>query len=377
MGEPMTPKYQIPTPNGGTILDLSFLQEFSDEYDYFGKGLKQTPRRNGYRKRRITLLLAIFCTLVGGFASLVELGFRDYFFNYLHEQTADLFHSGEPIVLRENQNKFCVVKSGACERPTRNKFLARGLKRVGEVVSSPFRRKQKSTGEISVTSRDASKFMHKLDAEIERVPKLKQRAEKVKWPIDDSNLRRWIDAFGMKETLIDQIQNTVQWREQFGTCCMRSKDFSDFAHSNVHLDGTDRFGRPILLLAPSGEGVFDAKEHLRVLIYNVEQAIQNMGKGVERFAVVVDFGRFDSGSLPPASFFTEMFSILGSHYPGRLGVVLVANASGSVQFLWKMVSAVLSERTRKKIFFLGDNETPRSLLDKISSAMVEPKPSEL
>mmetsp|Transcript_3019 Transcript_3019/g.3878 ORF Transcript_3019/g.3878 Transcript_3019/m.3878 type:complete len:102 (+) Transcript_3019:3-308(+) len=98
-----------------------------------------------------------------------------------------------------------------------------------------------------------------------------------------------------------------------------------------------------------------------------------MDSGVEKFAVVVDCSKFGFNSLPPASFFTSLFKILMAHYPARLGVVLVADASRSVQFLWKVVNAVLTERTRKKIFFLQENETARSMLDKISSDMVERK----
>jgi len=345
---------------------------------YYSFPILKTKR---YRKRKIFLASCILFVLTLLVLSVIEIGVRDYFFNYLKEQTDLLFNTGQIVVLKEENNKFCVIKDGEClsKRPTRVYALRRGLRRVGVFFSKPFHRRKSSNKHPTSTRKALSESTLILEDRINKIHGLKDRARAVHWPIDHNNLKRWIDVadFDIDDyqglPLEKHIENTVEWREEFGACCIQEDEFDSSKHNSVFIEEKDRFGRPVLVFAPHEEGEFDVDVYLRLLVHNVEKAIRAMDSGVEKFAVVVDCSKFGFNSLPPASFFTSLFKILMAHYPARLGVVLVADASRSVQFLWKVVNAVLTERTRKKIFFLQENETARSMLDKISSDMVERK----
>jgi len=334
-------------------------------------------------KRRLIPIYSILFFVVVALLSVMEIGVRDYIFNYLPEQIDVLFKKGEDIVLlKEEKNQFCVINNNKCltEFPSVSLALKRGISAVGEFFSKNLKRK--STKKVSQRPHSRLPFnfvslLKKLEQRILSKEGLVDRAKAVNWPLDRDNMRRWLDIADFKleyqnMPLEDHIERTVAWREEYGACCITSDDL-DEGVSNVSLNGKDKFGRPILVFHPMSGSDFDVSGNLRSLIYTVESAIRMMSPGVEKFAVVVDLSGASVQSLPPVSYFTSLFQVLMAHYPMRLGIVLIINSNKSIQFFWKIVNSVLPERIRRKVFFLEKGEAAASILDKISSEMVESK----
>eukprot|EP00638_Chattonella_subsalsa_P013691 CAMPEP_0117803116 /NCGR_PEP_ID=MMETSP0948-20121206/16180_1 /TAXON_ID=44440 /ORGANISM="Chattonella subsalsa, Strain CCMP2191" /LENGTH=152 /DNA_ID=CAMNT_0005636137 /DNA_START=700 /DNA_END=1158 /DNA_ORIENTATION=- len=128
-----------------------------------------------------------------------------------------------------------------------------------------------------------------------------------------------------------------------------------------------------MVIQPGLQQSFDVDSSLRLLIYSVERAIKMMEAPTEQFTVIIDVKGMGFKNVPPASYLAQLFKVLMANYPLRLGIIFVLNASRPINLLWKVVSPICTERTRKKVNFLGQDEMAEKLLEYIAPDELEPQ----
>ncbi|CAM9456580.1 unnamed protein product [Hapterophycus canaliculatus] len=137
-------------------------------------------------------------------------------------------------------------------------------------------------------------------------------------------------------------------------------------YGKMYVRGHDREGRPIIHYRPGLEKSFDTEKGLNLLFYTLERAKTMLPKGQTQFAVLADCSGFGPSKTPPLPMLKTAFITMQRHYPMRLGYVMIANAGGPIVFVWKLISAVLDERTKDKIFFVSKREAEAKLTGLIS-----------
>eukprot|EP00752_Nemacystus_decipiens_P005199 g4718.t1 len=193
------------------------------------------------------------------------------------------------------------------------------------------------------------------------------RAKAAKHELDDGLLLRYLEmAFWTMETLgqplPDAVASTVRWREEARPHLITDQQVAEEAmYGKMYVRGHDREGRPIIHYRPGLEKSFDTEKGLNLLFYTLERADSMLPKGQTQFAVVADCAGFGPSKTPPLPMLKTAFITMQRHYPMRLGYVQIVNAGGPIVLVWKIISAVLEERTKEKIAFLSKKEAEARL----------------
>jgi len=222
------------------------------------------------------------------------------------------------------------------------------------------------------------KLLSNLQEELKPVYKeLNTRAKQVNWPIDDHNLGRWLDVASFNlvylgKPLVEHIKETVTWREKIGACCIQNEEIYEHLFSpTIYLHGYDRLNRPIMIFQLKNVvASIDLNGIEKLLVYSVERAVTILKKGEQqRFTAIVDCEGLSF--IPPVSHVRHILKLLKTHYPARLGRILVINYGIAVNTVWKVASLVLPERTIKKISFVDTVNQKEKLLHYIPEEELE------
>ncbi|CAN0417254.1 unnamed protein product [Pylaiella littoralis] len=194
-----------------------------------------------------------------------------------------------------------------------------------------------------------------------------ERAKTANHELDDDLLMRYLEMAywtmeTMGQTLPDAVASTVRWREAAGPHLLTDQQVAEEAmYGKMYVRGFDREGRPIIHYRPGLERSFDVEKGLNLLFYTLERAENMLPKGQTQFAVVADCSGFGPSKTPPLPMLKTAFVTMQRHYPMRLGYVVIVNAGGPIVFLWKVISAVLEDRTKDKIAFLSNKDAASRL----------------
>ncbi|CAM9360934.1 unnamed protein product [Phaeothamnion confervicola] len=198
-------------------------------------------------------------------------------------------------------------------------------------------------------------------------PGLEKRARAVRHDLSEPTLCRYLEAAYWSltcggEAIAAQLAATVAWREAYGAYRIPDADAraADAGGAGVFfVRGRDRSGRPVVYINPArlapGQSADDT---IQALVYTLERATRALPPGVEEITFVVDCRGFGLGRLPPVGFLKKAFQLLMAHYPMRIGHIVMANAGPSVQLVWHVVAPLVTERTKRKMFFLHPTVAP-------------------
>jgi hypothetical protein len=106
------------------------------------------------------------------------------------------------------------------------------------------------------------------------------------------------------------------------------------------------------------------------LLFNMEQAIRVMPKGVHQLVILIDFHGFQMSDAPSFRVTRETIHLLSVHYPERLGLAFMINAPMIFWAFWRMVSPFVDPITYKKVQFIGKEDHVK-LLDYIDAELLE------
>mmetsp|Transcript_25617 Transcript_25617/g.67674 ORF Transcript_25617/g.67674 Transcript_25617/m.67674 type:complete len:364 (+) Transcript_25617:64-1155(+) len=194
----------------------------------------------------------------------------------------------------------------------------------------------------------------------------------------DLLLLRFLRArkFDLQKAL-GMLQADLQWRQETGVaqlsrqpaeavlgCDARKID----AYLPVKHIGYDKQGRPVIVKHIGGKSriaeLLDTccsfEQIVRYHIWQQEsycrllhEQSQKLGVTVEQLVVVVDTKGFYLSLLDRKAynFIRRIAEVDSGHYPERLGLLVVANASSSISAAWRVMKKLMDERTQKKIHF--------------------------
>lgn len=136
-----------------------------------------------------------------------------------------------------------------------------------------------------------------------------------KWSVDDA---------------AERIQATLAWRRGNGLDDFTSEYFSpEQATGKQIIIGYDKFGRPCQYLSPGRQNTHPSPRQIQHLFYMLEKTIELMPIGVESLVLMINFKPSKEGqnTTVPVSMAREILFLLQSHYPERLGMVLMINGT--------------------------------------------------
>ncbi|KAJ1829728.1 hypothetical protein LPJ56_000040 [Coemansia sp. RSA 2599] len=204
-----------------------------------------------------------------------------------------------------------------------------------------------------------------------------QRAELLKdlpsEPADDTprfNADHWLTAQRIllyvrankndQEKATKRLRATLEWHCQYRPHAITPEMMrTEGATGKQYVNGHDRGGRPIIYMFPHNQNTKDAKEHLRWVVYTMEQAIRAMPLGVTKLTIVIDVSRYSMSQSVPLSTAREFLHILEAHYPERLHKALVLSPPTMFVMFYHIVAPFIDPVTKAKIAFvdLAGNKT--------------------
>lgn len=182
---------------------------------------------------------------------------------------------------------------------------------------------------------------------------------------DDATLKRFLRARkGDVAKAATMLREHAQWRRETTPHWPdRALDLAEVeipikAHV-AFIHGKDKEGRPLGFIRVKNH---DGKIKRDILYKWVVACLDEIIARCERpslgyistFAFVIDAGdmawaNFDSDALK------YILSVLGNHFPERLGQLMIINSGMLFRMVWKVVEPFLDARTSAKITFLGSD----------------------
>ncbi|KAJ2899657.1 hypothetical protein IWW38_000901 [Coemansia aciculifera] len=154
---------------------------------------------------------------------------------------------------------------------------------------------------------------------------------------------------------IKRLRATLEWRATYRPYAITPAMMKqEGATGKMYVNGYDRGGRPLVYMFPHRENTSDAKEHLRYIVFTMEQAIRAMpAAGVTKLTIVIDASRFSPlAQGVPLSTAREFLSVLENHYPDRLHKALVLSPPTYFVMFYHLVAPFIDPVTKAKIAFV-------------------------
>lgn len=173
------------------------------------------------------------------------------------------------------------------------------------------------------------------------------------------------------EANVDKAQKmlaaTLQWRKEYKPYAITIKDVELAMQKGTQVcGGRCREGRPVLCMTVAVPNPCDAATRTKQLVYILETFRR---KGYRDITWVADFGQMGKHKRDPYSKETrkQAMHILQSHYPERLGRMLVIQLPWYANILLRCVRPFLHPRTAAKIVIL---RKAKDLLDYIDESQL-------
>ncbi|KAJ2826955.1 hypothetical protein GGI24_002776 [Coemansia furcata] len=151
-----------------------------------------------------------------------------------------------------------------------------------------------------------------------------------------------------------RLRGTLEWRSTYRPHAITPTSMrTEGATGKMFINGYDGSGRPILYMFPHLENTSDAAEHLRYIVFTMEQALRSMPPGVTKLTIVIDASQFSPlARTVPLSTAREFLSVLEKHYPDRLGRALVLSPPAYFVVFYRIVAPFIDPVTKSKIAFV-------------------------
>ncbi|KAI9012020.1 CRAL-TRIO domain-containing protein [Phycomyces nitens] len=198
--------------------------------------------------------------------------------------------------------------------------------------------------------------------------------------LTDQTLSRYLRArkwdFEAAKTM---LENTVRWRRDYRPEQLDPDYISPEADTGkMYFNGFDKCGRPIWIMRPRNQNSKDEERQIKHIVFCLERGIRLMPKDVEKMSILIDFKDSASSHNPSLATSKRFLSILGNHYPERLGVAFIVKSPWFFLASFKLVSPFIDPVTKAKIQFVRDQDKTKdeqkdlaNLFDFISADQLE------
>lgn len=151
---------------------------------------------------------------------------------------------------------------------------------------------------------------------------------------------------------VKRLESTISWRLDFRPDLINTDAIAVESESGkMYLNGFDYKGRPLLLMKPRRQNTKPTTRQIDHLVFLLESAIRLMpDASVEQLVLLIDFEGFTMGNSPSLSVSKEFLTIVGNHYPERLGVAYLISPTWYFTTFFKLVSPFIDPITRSKLW---------------------------
>ncbi|KAL3693234.1 hypothetical protein R1sor_006885 [Riccia sorocarpa] len=209
------------------------------------------------------------------------------------------------------------------------------------------------------------------DAESQLLEQLRQAVQQQGGDIesaDDMELLRFLRGKSMdvEKTAAAYVRHQ-KWKAEFiPNGGFTEADLpTELAAKKSYIIAQDKKGRPVsLTLGRNHVYNKDFTEFKRFAIYVFEQLVARAPPGTQDFLYIIDLKALGVKNLDSKSFVAG-FDLLQNHYPGRIDKVYMVNVPLIFNGLWKVVSKLLDENTKRKIIFVDNKKLTETLLEEI------------
>ncbi|KAJ2096353.1 hypothetical protein GGI09_004403 [Coemansia sp. S100] len=159
---------------------------------------------------------------------------------------------------------------------------------------------------------------------------------------------------GDSQQAMVRLRDTLEWHSTYRPHAITPASMrGEGATGKMYINGYDQGGRPLLYMFPHLENTSDAAEHLRYIVFTMEQAIRSMPPGVTKLTIVIDASQFSPlARTVPLSTAREFLNVLEKHYPDRLGRALVLSPPAYFVMFYRLVAPFIDPVTKSKIAFV-------------------------
>ncbi|XP_021273918.1 phosphatidylinositol transfer protein PDR16 isoform X2 [Herrania umbratica] len=150
------------------------------------------------------------------------------------------------------------------------------------------------------------------------------------------------------------LEETLKWRSTYKPEEIRWHEVAHegetgkVSRANFH----DRQGRTVLIMRPGMQNTTSAENHIRHMVYLLENGIMNLSEGQEQMSWLIDFTGFSLNTNIPVRTARDIVYILQSHYPERLAIAFLYNPPRIFQAFYKAVKYFLDPKTAQKVKFV-------------------------
>ena len=189
-------------------------------------------------------------------------------------------------------------------------------------------------------------------------------SKSAKTPITDSE-RMWLTrecllrylraSKWIVPTAAKRLQATLTWRREWGVENHTAEYISEENETGKQvITGFDNEGRPCLYLNPHKQNTKDEQKQMHHLVFMLERCIDLMPPGQESLALFVNYSECRKGQNGSFSQAKQTVSILGNHYPERLGIGMVQELPSYIQIFFKALKWFIDPVTYAKLHFNED-----------------------
>ncbi|KAL1921804.1 uncharacterized protein VTP21DRAFT_10446 [Calcarisporiella thermophila] len=181
----------------------------------------------------------------------------------------------------------------------------------------------------------------------------KVRTSEISW-CSDACLLRYLRACKWNYSdARERIEETLKWRRSYGPHLIDPQEIEEECYTGkIYLNGFDSQGSPVIYMKPRNENTKPSRRHIRNVVFLLERAIRLMPENVEKMVIVVDFAGSSTRTNPGLGIAKEFLTVLGNHYPERLGRAFLVNTPWFFWTFWKLISPFIDPVTRSKIRFV-------------------------
>uniref|UniRef100_A0A0A9B230 CRAL-TRIO domain-containing protein n=1 Tax=Arundo donax TaxID=35708 RepID=A0A0A9B230_ARUDO len=187
--------------------------------------------------------------------------------------------------------------------------------------------------------------------------------------LSDGTIRRFLRARNWStEQATKALKETVKWRRQYKPDKICWEDISERENEakRAYLpDYVDKNGRTVFVTMTSKKSITSAKEHIKLLVYNLENmAMNSEGTQDDNVVWMCDFRGWTLSSTPLWEA-RESLYIIQNYYPGLIAAAILSNPPRIFESFWKILKHFIEPMMNEKVKFVytENSESQRIIAD--------------
>ncbi|RLN30013.1 hypothetical protein C2845_PM05G22010 [Panicum miliaceum] len=179
--------------------------------------------------------------------------------------------------------------------------------------------------------------------------------------LSDATIRRFLRARNWSTVqAAKSLKEAASWRRQYKPekiCWENIADSENEARRAYIPDYLDKNGRMVFITLPTIKTKTSEKDHIKYLVYNLENLVLNSEDAQEEYVVWMSDFRGWAVSSTPFSLTRESLHIIQKYYPGLVAVAILTNPPRIFESFWKIIRHFLEPKMNEKVKFVYNNNS--------------------